>query len=143
MLFRSRHPRTEVFSLESWLRWQRFDVGSPPSSLQELAFFLSKVGTPVIPQLLAYIGFRILSQNPQNGAVRTHAQKLGFLNPLGWISIRSSAFLQFLQWSSREMVARSTEKIRSEADPLGRMGFCLFLYFRAPVLILYLVFPLS
>ena len=90
-----RHPRTEVLSLESWQRWQRFDVGSPPSSsscvvlqssLQELAFFLSKVGTLVIPQLLAYIGFRILSQNLQNGAVRTRTPKLGFMHPLGRIS---------------------------------------------------------
>ena len=39
-----------------------------------------------IPQMLAYIGSRILSQNRQNGAVWTRAQKLGFINPLGRIS---------------------------------------------------------
>ena len=72
-----------------------------------------------------------------------------FLNPLGRISIRSSAFISFLQWSSREMVARSTVKIRSEADPLGRMPirsdgwfFLFFLCFAALDLILALDFPL-
>ena len=43
-----------------------------------------------------------------------------FLNPLGRIWIRSSACVSFVQWSSREMVARSAVKIRSEAHPLGR-----------------------
>ena len=71
-----------------------------------------------------------------------------FLNPLGRISIRSSTFLSFLQWISREMVARSTVKICSEADPLRRMlirfggwVFLSFLCFVALDLILALVFP--
>ena len=136
-----RHPRTEVLSLESWQRWQRIDVGSPPSSsscvvlqssLQELAFFLSKVGTLTAPFLFALIGSRISLQNPQNGAVRTRPKIRFFINPLGRIyePLERLFNFQFLVLSgsprSENKYFRSDE-IRSSGctQPLGR-NFHLF-----------------
>ena len=83
------------------------------------------------------MGIRWALKRPENDVRTDIARVPRFLNPLGWISIRSSAFLQFLQWSSLEMVARSTVKFRSDGwGPFGRMDFPDFALF----LVLDLVF---
>ena len=103
-----------------------------------------------IPQLLAYIGSRILSQNPQNGAVWTRAQKLGFLNPLGRISDPLEHLFNFYNLvlsgsprSDAEVFAR-TKSARADVPNRsdGFFSFSDFLCFDALDLILALVFPL-
>ena len=79
-----------------------------------------------ITQLLAYIGFRILSQNPQNGAVRTHAQKLGFLNPLERFSQFPAVELSGNGCSEHSQNPLGGPSARTDGDPLGRMEFPRF-----------------
>ena len=99
---------------------------------------------------MAYIGFRILSQNPQNGAVRTRTQKLGFMNPLGQISDPLERLFNFqnlvLSGSPRSDVEVSARTKSARADVPNRsdgfFSFSGFLCFDALDLILALVFPL-
>ena len=79
-----------------------------------------------ILQLLAYINSRILSQNPQNGAVRTRAQKLGFLNPLERFSSVPAVELSGNGRSEYSKILPGGPSARTDGDPLGRMEFPRF-----------------
>ena len=155
----SSSPQDQGFSLAWWQEWQKSGEEQSPSSScsffllllsSKFGFLAVKVRTLEIPQLLAYIGSRILSQNPQNGAVRTRAHKLGFQNPLGRISDPLERLFNLqnlvLSGSPRSDAEVSTRTKSARADVPNRsdgfFSFSGFICFDALDLILALVFPL-
>ena len=99
------------------------------SSLQELAFFLSKVVTSTFSFLFALIDSRISLQNPQNGAVRTRPKIRFFINPLERLINFQKLLLSGCPRSDAEEFRSGWIRSGGLVKPLGRF-FHLFWFSR-------------